>query len=181
MMNNFKGLNGVASQLKTVVRSRNSTGFAVCRSCHLLPRLPLSKRSKSPKISGTPATLRRFALRTPPDTIWRNRTIFAKGREEVVEFLTKKWQKEHHYRLRKDLFTFNDNKIAVQFFYEWNESPDGTGQWYRCYGLEDWTYDPSGLMRKRMMSGNDFPISPEERWFKDGVDVDSVVITERHL
>ncbi|KAJ7694573.1 hypothetical protein B0H17DRAFT_1057237 [Mycena rosella] len=115
------------------------------------------------------------------DTIWRNRTTFVQGREEVEQFLTQKWAKEHHYILRKELFSFTENKIAVQFFYEWNESPDGTGQWYRTYGLEDWTFDASGLMRKRMMSGNDLAISDEERWFKDGVDIEAVVISEKHL
>ncbi|KAJ7694577.1 hypothetical protein B0H17DRAFT_1057246 [Mycena rosella] len=115
------------------------------------------------------------------DTIWRNRTTFIQGREEVEQFLTQKWAKEHHYILRKELFSFTENKIAVQFFDEWNESPDGTGQWYRAYGLEDWTFDASGLMRKRMMSGNDLAISDEERWFKDGVDIEAVMISEKHL
>ncbi|KAJ7097222.1 hypothetical protein B0H15DRAFT_773591 [Mycena belliarum] len=123
----------------------------------------------------------KVALAYTPDTIWRNRTTFVQGREEVEHFLTQKWAKEHHYILRKELFAFTENKIAVQFFYEWNESPDGTGQWYRTYGLEDWTFDPSGLMRKRMMSGNDLAIAPEERWFKDGVDIETVEISERHL
>ncbi|KAJ7464397.1 DUF1348-domain-containing protein [Mycena latifolia] len=123
----------------------------------------------------------KVALAYTPDTIWRNRTTFVQGRQEVEQFLTQKWAKEHHYILRKELFSFTENKIAVQFFYEWNESPDGTGQWYRTYGLEDWTFDPSGLMRKRMMSGNDLAISPEERWFKEGVDVEAVDISERHL
>ncbi|KAJ7181141.1 hypothetical protein C8R46DRAFT_1071544 [Mycena filopes] len=125
----------------------------------------------------------KIALAYTPDTIWRNRTTFAKGRAEVEQFLTQKWAKEHHYILRKELFSFSDNKIAVQFFYEWNESPDGTGQWYRTYGLEDWTFDPSGLMRKRMMSGNDLPISHEERWFTSdkAEDIDAVDISERHL
>ncbi|KAJ7066132.1 hypothetical protein C8F01DRAFT_694510 [Mycena amicta] len=116
-----------------------------------------------------------------PDTIWRNRTTFLQGREEVERFLTEKWAKEHFYILRKELFSFSDNKIAVQFFYEWNESPDGTGQWNRTYGLEDWTFDPSGLMRKRQMSGNDLPISPDERWFTEGVDIETVDISDRHL
>ncbi|KAK7044229.1 hypothetical protein VNI00_007951 [Paramarasmius palmivorus] len=115
------------------------------------------------------------------DTIWRNRDQFMSGREEVKKFLEKKWQKEHHYILRKELFTFNENKIAVQFFYEWNSQPDAKGQWFRTYGLEDWTFDESGLMRKRMMSGNDVAISDSERWFKPGVDIESVNITERHL
>ncbi|KAI0777642.1 DUF1348-domain-containing protein [Trametes elegans] len=116
------------------------------------------------------------------NTIWRNRDTFLKGREQVVDFLTKKWDKENGYRLRKDLFAFTDNKIAVQFFYEWYENkPDGTRQWYRTYGLEDWTFDDDGLMRKRHMSGNDVAISEEARWFKDGVDVNSLSITDEHL
>ncbi|KAJ7715651.1 hypothetical protein DFH07DRAFT_862692 [Mycena maculata] len=123
----------------------------------------------------------KVALAYTPDTIWRNRTTFAQGRDEVVKFLTRKWEKEHHYILRKELFSFTENKIAVQFFYEWNEKPDGTGQWYRTYGLEDWTFEASGLMRKRMMSGNDLAISPDERWFKPGVDIESVEISEKHL
>lgn len=116
-----------------------------------------------------------------PDTIWRNRDHFLKGREEVVQFLEKKWQKEHGYVLRKELFTFKDNKIAVQFFYEWNTQPDLKGQWYRTYGMENWTFNEDGLMKKRMMSGNDLPISENERWFRPGVDIESVEITERHL
>ncbi|KAF7310078.1 DUF1348-domain-containing protein [Mycena indigotica] len=141
----------------------------------------------------------RVAMAYTPDTVWRNRTTFLQGREEVERFLAEKWAKEHFYVLRKELFAFSDNKIAVQFFYEWNASPDGTGQWYRTYGLEesldsllplwqtlklppqDWTFDPSGLMRKRQMSGNDLPISAEERWFMEGVDIETVDISEKHL
>ncbi|TBU57400.1 hypothetical protein BD310DRAFT_550444 [Dichomitus squalens] len=127
----------------------------------------------------------KVSLAYKPDTIWRNRDQFMKGREEVVQFLTKKWEKENGYRLRKELFAFTDNKIAVQFFYEWYETkPDGTKQWYRCYGLEDWTFDIDGLMKKRQMSGNDVPITEEERWFKDGVDgvdLNSFPISDKHL
>ncbi|KAI0360719.1 DUF1348-domain-containing protein [Trametes cingulata] len=124
----------------------------------------------------------KVSLAYTPDTIWRNRDTFLKGREQVVEFLTRKWAKENGYRLRKELFAFTDNKIAVQFFYEWYEgNPDGTKQWYRTYGLEDWTFNDDGLMRKRQMSGNDVAITEEERWFKDGVDVNSVYISEEHL
>ncbi|KAK4219076.1 hypothetical protein QBC37DRAFT_411199 [Rhypophila decipiens] len=112
-----------------------------------------------------------------PDSIWRNRDTFLQGREEIVKFLTDKWSKEDGYRLRKELFAFTDNKIAVQFWYEWH---DKTGQWWRTYGLEDWTFADNGLMRKRQMSGNDVRISEEERWFKDGVDVNSVDIGEKH-
>ncbi|KAF7308161.1 hypothetical protein HMN09_00663900 [Mycena chlorophos] len=123
----------------------------------------------------------KIALAYTPDSIWRNHTTFVRGREEIVRFLEEKWKKEHFYVLRKELFAFTDNRIAVQFFDEWNESPGGKGQWYRTYGLEDWTFDEAGLMRKRQMCGNDLAISPEERWFKDGVDTESVVISEKHL
>ncbi|EGS22956.1 uncharacterized protein CTHT_0014350 [Thermochaetoides thermophila DSM 1495] len=112
-----------------------------------------------------------------PDSIWRNRDVFLQGREEIVQFLRQKWAKEQEYRLRKELFAVTDNKIAVQFWYEWH---DESGQWWRTYGLEDWTFAENGLMRKRQMSGNDVRITEEERWFKDGVDVDSVSISEKH-
>ncbi|KAK4192499.1 hypothetical protein QBC35DRAFT_225528 [Podospora australis] len=110
-------------------------------------------------------------------SIWRNRDTFLRGREEIVQFLSKKWSTENGYRLRKELFAFTDNKIAVQFWYEWH---DGEGQWWRTYGLEDWTFAENGLMRKRQMSGNDVRIAEDERWFKDGVDVNSVDISEAH-
>ncbi|TVY23536.1 hypothetical protein LHYA1_G008229 [Lachnellula hyalina] len=112
-----------------------------------------------------------------PDTIWRNRDQFLKGTDEIVAFLTKKWERENGYKLRKELFSFTDNKIAVQFWYEFY---DLTGQWYRCYGLEDWTFAEDGRMRKRQMSGNDVKIANEERWYKDRVDVNTVDISEKH-
>lgn len=112
-----------------------------------------------------------------PDSIWRNRGTFLQGRDEIKTFLTDKWSKEDGYRLRKELFAFTDNKIAVQFWYEWH---DEAGQWWRTYGLEDWTFAENGLMRKRQMSGNDVKISDAERWFKDGVDVNTVDISEKH-
>ncbi|KAJ7574338.1 hypothetical protein C8J56DRAFT_979409 [Mycena floridula] len=123
----------------------------------------------------------KVSLAYTENTIWRNRSTFLTGRADVEKFLTEKWQKEHFYVLRKELFSFTDNKIAVQFFYEWNEKPDASGQWFRTYGLEDWTFEDSGLMRKRMMSGNDVAISEDERWFKEGVDIESVEIGEAHL
>ncbi|KAJ3557325.1 hypothetical protein NPX13_g9950 [Xylaria arbuscula] len=112
-----------------------------------------------------------------PDSIWRNRDTFLTGRDAIEVFLTAKWEREHGYRLRKELFAFTDNKIAVQFWYEWH---DGAGQWWRTYGLEDWTFADNGLMRKRMMSGNDVRIEDGERWFVDGVDVNTVDIAEKH-
>lgn len=94
-------------------------------------------------------------------------------------FLTAKWEKEKNYRLRKELFAFSENKIAVQFWYEYQDVHDEM-KWKRCYGLEDWTFDESGLMRKRQMSGNDVVIGGEGRWFKDEVDVNAVHIGEEH-
>ncbi|GJC85599.1 hypothetical protein ColLi_08437 [Colletotrichum liriopes] len=111
------------------------------------------------------------------DSIWRNRDTFLQGREQIEQWLTKKWEKEDGYRLRKELFAFTDNKIAVQFWYEWH---DESGQWWRTYGLEDWTFAENGLMRKRQMSGNDVKIEGTQRWFRDGVDVNAVAITEEH-
>ncbi|MCJ1374461.1 hypothetical protein MMC20_005693 [Loxospora ochrophaea] len=113
-----------------------------------------------------------------PDSIWRNRDIFLRGHEEIVSMLTRKWLKERQYRLRKELFAFTDDKIAVQFWYEYKHWQ--TGKWRRCYGLEDWTFAKDGRMRKRQMSGNDLPITEDERWFKDGVDIDKVEIGEEH-
>jgi len=101
-----------------------------------------------------------------------------------VEFLTAKWKREHNYRLRKELFTFRDDRIAVQFWYEYQDASDGM-RWKRCYGLEDWTFErESGKMCKRMMSGNDMLLGPdgngEGRWFVDGVDVNQVPISGEH-
>jgi len=90
-----------------------------------------------------------------------------------------KWAKEKSYRLRKELFAFTDDKIAVKFWYEYQDSSDGM-KWKRCYGLEDWTFAADGRMRKRQMSGNDVEIAEEERWFVDGVDVNAVHIDEAH-
>lgn len=81
--------------------------------------------------------------------------------------------------MRKELFAFDDDRIAVQFWYEYRDAHDSM-QWKRCYGLEDWTFAVDGRMRKRQMSGNDVAITEDERWFKDGVDVDSVDISEEH-
>ncbi|KAI8849212.1 hypothetical protein BC829DRAFT_392183 [Chytridium lagenaria] len=96
---------------------------------------------------------------------WRNRDEFIIGRPAVKRFLERKWANETEYRLRKELFCFQENKIAVQFFYEYK---DALGQWWRAYGLEDWTFDAAGLMKERRMSANDIKIQEEERWFGDG-------------
>ncbi|OJD35221.1 uncharacterized protein BKCO1_18000108 [Diplodia corticola] len=113
------------------------------------------------------------------DSIWRNRSTFLKGHDQIVDFLTKKWQKEKSYRLRKELFSFADDKIAVQFWYEYQDAHDGM-KWKRCYGLEDWTFAVDGRMRKRQMSGNDVELGEGERWFAGDVDVNTVEIGEEH-
>ncbi|KAI5238976.1 DUF1348-domain-containing protein [Aureobasidium subglaciale] len=113
-----------------------------------------------------------------PDCIWRNRDHFFSGTEAIIAFLTRKWETEKEYSLRKELFAFGDNKIAVQFWYEFKHAE--TGKWTRCYGLEDWTFADDGKMRKRQMSGNNIEINEAERWFKEGVDVNSVDISEAH-
>lgn len=94
------------------------------------------------------------------DTEWRNRTEFINGREEVVAFLTQKWAKEHDYKLKKELWGFRNNRMAVLFEYEYR---DDRGQWYRAYGNENWEFDENGLMQKRYASINDLPIAEEDR------------------
>ncbi|KAK9447372.1 uncharacterized protein V1518DRAFT_420810 [Limtongia smithiae] len=121
----------------------------------------------------------KVSLAYTEDSIWRNRTTFVRGHAEIEKFLTDKWAKESEYKLRKELFAFCDNKIAVQFWYEWLEKE--SGQWYRTYGLEDWTFAADGRMEKRHMSGNDLAISDGERWFKPGVDIESVELGPQHF
>ncbi|MBI1228071.1 MAG: DUF1348 family protein [Bacteroidetes bacterium] len=105
----------------------------------------------------------RVALAYSEDTEWRNRSEFLHGREEVRQFLRRKWAKEIGYRLKKELWAFMDNRIAVRFEYEWH---DDSGQWFRSYGNENWEFDEQGLMRKRFASINDLPIREEERRVK---------------
>jgi nuclear transport factor 2 (NTF2) superfamily protein len=100
------------------------------------------------------------SLAYTPDSLWRNRDQFITGREAIVEFLTAKWQREIDYALRKSLWGFRENRMAVRFQYEWH---DATGQWYRSYGNELWEFDDSGLMRRREASINDAPITEADR------------------
>ncbi|WP_199806371.1 MULTISPECIES: nuclear transport factor 2 family protein [Streptomyces] len=102
----------------------------------------------------------RVALGYTPDSTWRNRDTFVSGREEIVAFLTRKWQLELDYALRKNLWGFHDNRIAVRFQYEWH---DTGGQWWRSYGNELWEFDEHGLMRRREASINDAAITEAER------------------
>ncbi len=102
----------------------------------------------------------RVSLAYTTDTVWRNRAEFLHGRDQVVAFLTRKWEKEHDYRLIKELWAFTDNRIAVRFAYEWH---DDAGQWFRSYGNENWEFDERGLMRRRHASINDLAIAEHER------------------
>jgi uncharacterized protein len=97
------------------------------------------------------------------DTEWRNRSEFLKGRLEVRQFLERKWAKELDYKLKKELWAFTGNKIAVRFEYEWH---DEDGQWHRSYGNEMWEFDADGYMQKRYASINDMEIKEAERKFK---------------
>jgi hypothetical protein len=96
------------------------------------------------------------------DSQWRNRSEFINGREAIREFLKRKWAKELDYKLKKELWAFTDNRIAVRFEYEWH---DDSGQWYRSYGNENWEFAENGLMQKRFASINDLPIKASERKF----------------
>lgn len=94
------------------------------------------------------------------DSWWRNRAEFPQGREQIKEFLVRKWAKELDYRLIKELWTFGGDRIAVRFAYEWH---DDAGNWFRSYGNENWVFDDKGLMKRRFASINDLPIKPDDR------------------
>ena len=104
---------------------------------------------------------RRVAGAYSVDSEWRNRGEFFTGREAIVAFLERKWAKELHYRLVKELWAFTDNRISVRFEYEWQHA--GTGQWFRTHGNEHWEFDADGYMRRRDMSANDIEIAASER------------------
>lgn len=103
----------------------------------------------------------RVALAYTVDSEWRNRDRMLKGRAEIIDLLTAKWAREEEYRLVKDLWAFTDNRIAVRFQYECRTD----GQWYRCYGNEQWEFAENGLMRRREASVNDVPIEATDRRF----------------
>ena len=104
----------------------------------------------------------RVSLAYTPDSRWRNRAEFLTGRPAIVEFLTRKWARELEYRLIKEVWAFHEIRIAVRFAYEWC---DDSGQWYRSFGNENWEFDAHGLMRLRIASINDLPISADDRLF----------------
>ena len=99
-----------------------------------------------------------------PDSQWRNREEFFSGREAIIEFLSRKWMQELHYRLVKELWAFSGNRISVRFEYEWQHAR--TGQWFRTHGNEHWEFGSDGYMTRRDMSANDIPIVVADRRIK---------------
>jgi nuclear transport factor 2 (NTF2) superfamily protein len=104
----------------------------------------------------------RVALAYTPDSWWRNRSTFLRGRDEIIGFLTDKWARELDYRLIKEIWAHGDDRIAVRFAYEYH---DASGEWFRAYGNENWEFAPDGLMTTRHASINDVPISAADRLF----------------
>ena len=104
----------------------------------------------------------RVALAYTVDSIWRNRAEFPRGRAQIEAFLVRKWARELDYRLIKELWAFDGNRIAVRFAYEWH---DDAGNWFRSYGNENWEFDAGGLMQRRYASINDLPIGEQDRLF----------------
>jgi len=105
----------------------------------------------------------KVALAYTPDSRWRNRVEFVNGRDEIVQFLDRKWKKELDYRLIKELWAFDGNRIAVRYAYEWH---DDSGNWFRTFGNENWEFDENGLMQRRFACLNDMPIQEAERKFR---------------
>ena len=105
----------------------------------------------------------RVSLAYSPDSRWRNRAEFARGREEIVAFLRRKWARELDYRLIKELWAFEGHRLAVRFASEWH---DDSGHWFRSYGNENWEFADDGLMRFRFASINDLPIKEAERQYR---------------
>jgi nuclear transport factor 2 (NTF2) superfamily protein len=104
----------------------------------------------------------KVAMAYTEDSVWRNRAEFLRGRDAIEAFLTRKWAKELDYRLIKEVWAFHENRIAVRFAYEWH---DDSNNWFRSYGNENWEFDERGLMRRRVASINDLPISVNDRKF----------------
>lgn len=105
----------------------------------------------------------KVALAYTPDSQWRNRSDFIRGRTEIESFLARKWDREHQYRLIKELWAFDEDRIAVRFAYEWH---DTECNWFRSYGNENWEFAPDGLMQRRIASINDLAIDESERKFR---------------
>ena len=103
------------------------------------------------------------SLAYTPDSVWRNRSEFLHGRDDIVAFLRRKWARELDYRLIKELWAFHAERISARFAYEWR---DDSGQWFRSYGNENWAFDENGLMHRRIASINDLPIAERDRLYR---------------
>jgi hypothetical protein len=131
------------------------------------PLPPFTRESAIQKIRGAEDAWNsrdpeRCAGAYTPDSRWRNRSTFLQGHDEIVAFLTAKWQREHGYRLIKELWAFTDDRIAVRFVYEWHSE---AGQWFRAHGNENWLFAPDGRMAERHASINDVAIEESQRRF----------------
>jgi nuclear transport factor 2 (NTF2) superfamily protein len=140
-----------------------SSTFEVMEQKHPLPPFTLETAKQKVQLAEDAWNSQdphRVSLAYTTDTEWRNRSQFINGREEAARFLTAKWQTELDYKLKKELWAFTDNRIAVRFEYEYHNKE---GQWFRAYGNENWEFDEHGLMRRRFASINDLPIREEDR------------------
>ena len=154
--------------LRGVDRSHGPTGTNLPAVSEQAPRQPVPPFDEASARNKVQAAEDAWNTRDPervaaaytPDSLWRNRSEFIRGREEIVAFLTRKWQRELDYALRKSLWAFTDDRIAVRFQYEWH---DESGQWWRSYGNENWEFDADGYMRRREASINDAAIAEAER------------------
>ena len=131
------------------------------------PLPPFTAESAAAKVRGAEDAWNsrdpeRVSLVYTEDTQWRNRAEFPHGRDQVVDFLRRKWAHELDYRLIKELWAFTESRIAVRFAYEWH---DDSGSWFRSYGNENWEFTPTGHMRRRFASINDLPIAESDRLF----------------
>jgi nuclear transport factor 2 (NTF2) superfamily protein len=132
---------------------------------HKLPLPPFTLESARQKVklaeeAWNSKDPQRVSLAYTADSEWRNRSTFINGRDEIVKFLTEKWERELEYKLKKELWSYTDNRIAVRFEYEYHLNDN---QWFRAYGNENWEFDENGLMTKRYASINDISIQETER------------------
>lgn len=149
----------------------NKSIHTITQAVTIQPRPPLPPFTKESAIQKVRAAENAWNTRDPwkvslaytPDSRWRNRSEFLKGRQQIVDFLTRKWERENGYRLIKELWAYEGNRIAVRFVYEWY---DHDGQWFRAHGNENWEFDSNGLMKSRHASINDVPIVDGDRLFR---------------
>lgn len=110
------------------------------------------------------------------DSIWRIRDVVLKGHDEINNFARKKWENQYENIVKKEVFAFTDDKIAVQFWYEYH---DKNNQWWRCYGLEYLKFEKNGMVKKCQMNSSEIKINNDERWFKNGINIDNIEIDDK--